>query len=201
MCEGNFAALCTSGFDTNGICLDRDTKGNVTDQLYDPYSVNCTGCASDQRVAYPNNVIPTAEFSTATTKMWDTYFPAANTGGTVNNYLSVAPAGGNTNEFVARGDQNISDNTRLFGRFTSGLTDLPVNPFGTGLCLDRCAEKYHSKLLVFGVNHTFTPTTILDVNFGATRLCNGRQPLLQVLIYKAWAGLLPTTVRLVCEPC
>jgi hypothetical protein len=58
------------------------------------------------------------------------------------------------------------------------LTDLPVNPFGTGLCLDRCAEKYHSKLLVFGVNHVFTPTTILDVNFGATRFVYGRTPLL-----------------------
>jgi len=124
-------------------------------------------------------VIPSAEFSTATTKMWDTYFPAANLAGTVNNYLSAAPAGGNTNEFVARGDQNLGANTRLFGRFAYfGLTDLPVNPFGTGLCLDRCAEKYHSKLLVFGVNHAFTPTTILDVNFGATRFVYGRQPIL-----------------------
>lgn len=172
--NGDFSALCTSGFDGSGICLDRDAAGNVTDQLYDPYTVTAT-----QRSPYPNNQIPAAEFSTATQKMWDTYFPAANTSGLVNNYLSVAPAGGNTNEFVARGDENISDNTRVFGRFAYfGLLDLPVNPFGTGLCLDRCAEKYHSKLLVFGVNHTFTPTTILDVNFGATRFVYGRQPLL-----------------------
>jgi len=176
MRQGNFAALCTSGFTAAGICKDTDAKGNVTDQLYDPYSINA---ATMQRQPYLNNVIPSAEFSTATTKMWDTYFPAANLAGTVNNYLSAAPAGGNTNEFVARGDQNLGANTRLFGRFAYfGLTDLPVNPFGTGLCLDRCAEKYHSKLLVFGVNHAFTPTTILDVNFGATRFVYGRQPIL-----------------------
>ncbi len=174
---GNFAALCTSGFDgTTGICNDKDALGNTTDQLYDPYSVNAT---TGQRTPYPNNVIPTSEFGTATPVLWQKYFPAANLPGTVNNYLSVAPAGGNTNEFVARGDQNISSNTRAFGRFSYfGLTDLPVNPFGTGLCLDRCAEKYHSKLLVFDVNHTFTPTTILDVNFGVTRFVYGRTPLL-----------------------
>jgi hypothetical protein len=176
MRQGNFAALCTGGFDSSGICLDRDAKGNVTDQLYDPYSINTT---TGQRLPYANNVIPTAEFSKATTTMWDKYFPGANQAGTINNYLSAAPAGGNTNEFVARGDQNIGSNTRLFGRFAYfGLTDLPVNPFGTGLCLDRCAEKYHTKMVVIGVNHSFTPTTILDVNLSGSRFVYGRNPLL-----------------------
>ncbi|MGA7473423.1 MAG: carboxypeptidase-like regulatory domain-containing protein, partial [Candidatus Sulfotelmatobacter sp.] len=173
--QGNFAALCVSGF-VGGICQDKDAAGNTTDQLYDPYSINATTL---QRAPYPNNVIPTTEFSTATTKMWDTYFPLPTSAATVNNFLSSAPGGGNTNEFVARGDQNIGNNTHLFGRFAYfGLLDLPVNPFGTGLCLDRCAEKYHSKLLAIGLNHAFTPTTVLDVNLAASRFVYGRQPLL-----------------------
>ncbi len=173
--QGNFAALCTSGF-VGGICQDKDAAGNTTDQLYDPYSINPTTL---QRTPYPNNVIPTAEFSQATTKMWDTYFPAATSTATVNNFLSSAPGGGNTNEFVARGDQNVGNNTHVFGRFAYfGLLDLPVNPFGTGLCLDRCAEKYHSKLLAIGVNHVFTPTTILDINLAGSRFVYGRTPLL-----------------------
>jgi hypothetical protein len=173
---GNFGALCTSGFNASGICQDTDSLGNTTNQLYDPFSINPS---TQQRQPYPNNVIPSGEFSKADTTMWNTYFPAPNQPGTINNYLSVAPAGGNTNEFVARGDENVSTNTRVFGRFSYfGLLDLPVNPFGTGLCLDRCAEKYHSKLLVFGVNHAFTPTTILDVNIGGTRFVYGRNPLL-----------------------
>jgi Carboxypeptidase regulatory-like domain len=179
MLNGDFSSLCTApaaaggagGTFVGGLC------SVASGQLYDPYSANASGART---TAYPNNQIPASEFSTATTVLWKKYFPAANLPGVVvNNYLSAAPAGGNTNEFVARGDQNITANTRLFGRFTYfGLTDLPVNPFGTGLCLDRCAEKYHSKLLVFGVNHVFTPTTILDVNFGATRFVYGRTPLL-----------------------
>ena len=178
MLTGDFSSLCTlpvteggaGGTFNAGIC------SAAAGQLYDPYSVNASGTRT---VPYLNNQIPAAEFSTATQVLWKTYFPAPNQPGDVNNFLSAAPAGGNTNEFVARGDQNIGSNTHLFGRFAYfGLTDLPVNPFGTGLCLDRCAEKYHSKLLAFGLNHAFTPTTILDINLAGSRFVYGRQPIL-----------------------
>jgi len=178
MLTGDFSSLCTlpvaqggaGGTFTGGLCSA--TAG----QLYDPYSVNASGTRT---VPYLNNQIPASEFSTATQVLWKTYFPAPNQPGDVNNFLSAAPAGGNTNEFVARGDQNIGSNTHLFGRFAYfGLTDLPVNPFGTGLCLDRCAEKYHSKLLAIGLNHAFTPNTILDINLAASRFVYGRQPIL-----------------------
>ncbi|MGB7602299.1 MAG: TonB-dependent receptor [Candidatus Sulfotelmatobacter sp.] len=179
MLTGDFSSLCTlpvsqggagGAFNGAGIC------SNPAGQLYDPYSVNAAGI---RQAPYANNQIPASEFSTATQVLWKTYFPAPNLAGDVNNYLSAAPAGGNTNEFVARGDQNIGSNTHLFGRFAYfGLTDLPVNPLGTGLCLDRCAEKYHTKMVVVGINHVFTPTTILDVNLSGSRFVYGRTPLL-----------------------
>lgn len=170
MTTGNFSALCTAGFSGAGVCND------PTEQIYDPFTVDPTTGA---RQPYANNIIPTNEFSKAGTILLAKYYPAANQPGTVNNYLSAAPAGGNTNEFVARGDQNIGANTHVFGRFAYfGLTDLAVNPFGTGLCLDRCAELYHSKLVAIGVNHAFSPTTILDVNFAGSRFVYGRTPLL-----------------------
>jgi len=169
---GDFSSLCTQAGGTfNGAGLCSAAAG----QLYDPYSATATGA----RTPYPKNQIPSSEFSTATQVLWKKYFPAANQPGDVNNFLSAAPAGGNTNEFLARGDQNLGSNTHLFGRFAYfGLTDLPVNPFGTGLCLDRCAELYHTKMLAIGVNHAFTPTTILDVNIAASRFVYGRTPIL-----------------------
>src|ERR1700688_4969877 len=179
MLTGDFSSLCTlpvaqggagGTFSGAGVC------SNPAGQLYDPYSANTTGTRT---TAYANNQIPASEFSTATQVLWKKYFPAPNLAGNVNNFLSASPSGGNTNEFVARGDQNIGSNTRLFGRFAYyGLTDLPSNPLGTGLCLDRCAEKYHTKMVVIGVNHTFTPNTILDVNLSGSRFVYGRQPLL-----------------------
>jgi hypothetical protein len=179
MLTGDFSSLCTApvaqggvgGTFAGGLC---SVPGG---QLYDPYSVNTT--SGVRQTAYPNNQIPSSEFSQATTVMWAKYFPSPNLPGDVNNFLSAAPSGGNTNEFVARGDQNISNNTHLFGRFAYfGLTDLPSDPLGTGLCLDRCAEKYHTKMVVIGVNHVFTPMTILDVKLSGSRFVYGRQPLL-----------------------
>jgi hypothetical protein len=177
MLNGDFSALCTAGF-TNGVC------NSASGRIYDPYTVNQSGGRQPYGLdpgnpACPGNCIPSAEFSKAGTTVWQKIFPAANAAGTVNNFNSAAPSGGNTNEFVARGDQNIGSNTRLFGRFAYfGLTDLPTNPLGTGLCRDRCAELYHTKMLVIDVNHTFTPTTILDVNFAGSRFVYARAPLL-----------------------
>ena len=189
MLNGDFSSVCTAPtsqggaggtFNASGIC------SNPAGQIYNPFSTGPTG--ANARAPFgldpgnptcAGNCIPSTLFSPAATTMWTKYYPAQNAPGVLGNYQSVAPAGGNTNEFVARGDQNLGSNTRLFGRFSYfGLLDLPVDPLGTGLCKDRCAEKYHSKLLVFDVNHTFTPTTILDVNFGGTRFVYLRSPLL-----------------------
>jgi hypothetical protein len=175
MTTGDFSALCPGGF--NGPVVNGVTTCTVAaGQIYDPYSVNTT---TGQRTPYPGNIIPASEFSTAAGILLAKYYPAANQPGTSLNYLSAAPAGGNTNEFVARGDQNIGANTHVFGRFAYfGLTDLAVNPLGTGLCLDRCAELYHTKMLAIGINHTFTSNTILDVNIAGSRFVYGRTPLL-----------------------
>ncbi|HUK24415.1 MAG TPA: TonB-dependent receptor [Terriglobales bacterium] len=181
MLNGDFSSLCPGAAFTSGVCND------ASGRIYDPYSVGAAG--ANPRTPYgldagdpscPGNCIPSGEFSPAAVAMWQTYFKSPpNLPGNLLNYLSAAPGGGNTNEFVARGDQNFTNNTRMFGRFAYfGLTDLPVNPLGSGLCLDRCAELYHSKLLVFDVNHSFSPTSILDVNFGGTRFVYGRTPIL-----------------------
>src|ERR1022692_4043522 len=189
MLTGDFSALCTAAggtFNSSGIC------SAVAGTIYDPFTVNSPGGRQPYGLdagnpTCPGNCIPSAEFSQATTKMWGIYFPAANVAvstpgtnnGTLNNYSSAAASGGNTTEFVTRVDQNISSNTRLFGRFAYfGLLDLPDNPLGTGLCQDRCAENYHSKLVAIDLNHTFSSTTILDVNIAGSRYVYSRAPIL-----------------------
>src|SRR5271156_944040 len=173
--SGNFGSVCTTAggtFNAAGVC------SNPAGQIYDPYTYNATANPG-ARSFYPNNVIPAAEFSKADGILGALYYPAPNLPGITNNFSTAYPGGGNTNEFVARGDQNIGANTRLFARFSYyGLLDLPQNPLGTGLCEDRCAEEYHTKLFAFDVNHTFTPTTILDVNLAGSRFVYLRSPIL-----------------------
>src|SRR5437868_10022932 len=131
MLNGDFSALCTAGF-TNGVCND------PAGRIYDPYTVK-SGLRQPYGLDPGNptclgNCIPSAEFNQAALVLGKLYYPAPTQSGTVNNFSSAAASGGNTNEFVVRGDQNIGANTRLFGRFAYyGLTDLPTNPLGTGL--------------------------------------------------------------------
>src|SRR5882724_1911403 len=109
MLTGDFSALCTAGF-TNGVC---NTPAGA---IYDPYTVNqSTGARQPYGLdpgnpSCPGNCIPSAEFSQAATTIWQKVFPAANGSGVVNNFSSAAASGGNTNEFVVRGDQNIGNN-------------------------------------------------------------------------------------------
>lgn len=158
-----------------------------TEQLYDPYTTNVTGTPATNpnygmKLPYPNNQIPSTEWSTAATALWDKYYtPVASSASsfTTGNYTSAASTGGNTNQFVARVDENLTDKTRMFGRFTYyGLLDLPNNPLGTGLCNDRCAEDYHTKALAFDVNHTFSPNLIGDLNISGSRFIYLRSPIL-----------------------
>jgi hypothetical protein len=189
MLTGDFSLLCTAPAAQGGAGGTLNGSGicsNPAGQIYDPYTVNTgTGVRQPYGLDSGNptclgNCIPAAEFSQAGTTIWKKVYPSASIPtGVVNNFVSAAPSGGNTNEFVARGDQNIGANTRLFGRFAYyGLTDLATDPLGTGMCADRCAELYHSKLIVVDLNHTFTPTTILDVNLGGTRFVYSRAPKL-----------------------
>jgi hypothetical protein len=191
---GDFSALCTSGF-TNGVCNPVVVNGVNTypGNVFDPYTANpnTTSSTAGNRTPYgldpnnptcPGNCIPSTEWSTAGQALWDKYYtPVAPTTSAFNvgNYTSAGSAGGNTNQFVTRIDQNLTDKTRLFGRFTyNGMLNLPTNPLGTGLCDDRCAEDFHTKALAIDINHTFTPNLIADVNISGSRFIYLRTPLL-----------------------
>src|SRR5277367_2613726 len=157
--QGDFSALLAQGI-----------------QLYDPYSVTANGT----RTAYPNNQIPAAEFSKAGTALWDKYFiPPTDPTAITNNFTSASSSGGNNTEFVTRVDYQLSGKTRIFGRFSYfGLLDLPTDPFGTGLCQDRCAEDYHTKALAIDINHVFSPTIVGDLNISGSRFVYLRSPIL-----------------------
>src|ERR1700722_11520354 len=176
--SGDFSALCP-GIAPGGTCTPAEmAAGGV--QLYDPFSANpATGLRA---TAYPGNQIPTGELSHAASVLAAKLYPAPNAAGTnngtENNFVVSPSTGGNTNQVITRIDQNINSTTRLFGRFGYyGLTDLPTDPYGTGFCLDRCSELYHSKVLAIDLNHQFSATTIFDFNVAASRFVYARAPI------------------------
>ena len=127
----------------------------------------------------PGNQIPAALGNQAAIALYNKLYPVIpSTSAATQNFTAGGSIGGNTNQFVTRADYNINSTTRLYGRFSYyGLTDLPTDPFATGFCADRCAEKYHTKALALDLNHQFSTTTIFDFNVSASRFVYARAPI------------------------
>ncbi|HLV86203.1 MAG TPA: carboxypeptidase regulatory-like domain-containing protein [Candidatus Sulfotelmatobacter sp.] len=146
MRAGNFAAYCQNGFDSNGLCLDRNTVTNpdnttttyVADQLWNPLTDAVTTLKSPTAtVGGPLGVSQNAQFQVAdvlahpniyfpNNQLTGTFDPAALTllsfmpTNTADQYgrLSVNgwPNINNFNEQTYKVDYNLTNNQRISGR-------------------------------------------------------------------------------------
>src|SRR6202011_3786747 len=106
---GNFGDICNSGF-TAGICNDRDSKGNITNQLYDPFVAG--------NPAFLNNVI-TEPIDPVAQKLFSSSLYLSPTGaGLQNNATYTQVQAINTNQYDIKIDYNASSNDHLFGRYS-----------------------------------------------------------------------------------
>jgi hypothetical protein len=158
-----------------------DFSGAGVPTIFDPLTVNPNPATTDNvRTPFAGNVIPTARINPTSQFLLGLIplptNPTAPFG--TNNFIKATSTGGNVDEYVARVDQNINASNRVFGRFSYWkLLSLAQDPFGTGLCKDRCAENTRSKSLAVGVTHTFSPTTIADFNISISRFHYLRLPI------------------------
>jgi hypothetical protein len=179
---GDFSGLCSSGFTgpaVNGVntCADTDPKtGAFIHQLYDPLSVNPLS-GSNQRTPFAGNLIPTARLNSSSLFLLGLIAPPTNAGLT-NNFTKATSTGGDIDEYVGRMDHNITDKQHIFGRFTYfKQLSLAQDPFGTGLCKDRCAENTRSKSIAVGYTYAIKPTVIAGFNISASRFHYLRLPI------------------------
>src|SRR5258708_2290256 len=157
-------------------------KSVVINQIYDPCagSVNAEGaCPGSTATPTPfaGNIIPAGRINPASAKLLNLWPAPNNATASTNNFTTVASTGGDQNQVVWRMDHNIKNRQRLFLRFSYwNILDLPIDPLGSGLCADRCAENYHSHALAAGYTHTFTPTVIFGFNVSVSRFRYNRSP-------------------------
>jgi hypothetical protein len=178
---GNFSDLCSSGFtatnsDGFAVCADTNpSTGALVHQLYNPIVFAPSG----NREPFANNDIsgvinPTSAF--LLNKLVAN--PTAGPGVTTLNFLKDSSTGGDTDAYVARVDQTITSKQTIFGRFAYWkLLSLAQDPFGTGLCKDRCAENTRSKSLAIGYNFAISPNTIANLNVSISRFHYLRAPI------------------------
>jgi hypothetical protein len=215
---GKFADLCTSGFTTPdprgsgiNICSDKNAAGASVHQLYDPLTVFPDG----HRLPIANNDIsgtspvtgmpyinPTAAF------LLGKLIP--NGGPFVGpfDFTKSASTGGDIDQYVARSDYNLTASQHLFGRFTYfKQLSLAQDPFGTGLCKDRCAENTRSKSAAIGWTDAVTSTFTASVNLSASRFHYLRLPINSGfdVTQEGWPAaynpVIPTTERTPMTPC
>ncbi len=210
---GNFSDLCKTGFTTPdpggsgiNICSDTNAGGQFIDQLYDPLSVNpVTG--SNVRTPFANNDI-SARINPTSAYILGKLIAQPTGSGTLNNFTKGASTGGDIDEYVARVDQNLTQSQHLFGRFTYFKElSLAQDPFGTGLCKDRCAENTRSKSLAVGWNDAITPTFTASVNVSISRYHYLRGPINSGfdVTQEGWPAeynsIIPNTERTPFTPC
>jgi hypothetical protein len=141
----------------------------------------CPGSAAVP-VQFTNNMIPSGRInptSNALLYLWpNPNSPGVVTpSGTINNFSTVAPTGGNQDQVVARIDQDITSRQRLFVRFTHwNVSDLPIDPLADGLCADRCSEHYSTNAAVAAYSYNISATTIFDFNASLSRFKYNRSP-------------------------
>ncbi|WP_446743126.1 TonB-dependent receptor domain-containing protein [Silvibacterium acidisoli] len=144
-------------------------------QLIDP----CGGaptCTTYTPVPFAGNVIPTSRISPTAKALLDLW-PAPTNANILNNYVTNYGAGGNQNQNLFRADQKITDAQHLFVRFSQwNNLNLPADPLGTGLCVDRCTETMTSKSIAIGYNRVFTPNFIGNLDVSASRFNYLRTP-------------------------
>src|SRR6516162_11480477 len=81
----------------------------------------------------------------------------------LGRHIHITIVGGNNDQLVLRGDQNVSNKQRIFARYTYWTNlSLPIDPYGTGVCVDRCTEQAHVHNGVIDDSYSFAPTTVLD---------------------------------------
>ena len=147
--------------------------------IYDPLSVSAA-CVATQlasncaRTQFVNNTIPVINPAALVELK---YIGMPTNDNEVNNFTAAGASGGNANQYVGRVDQNINANQHIFARYNFfNLLDLPLDPFGTGLCADKCAETYQTNAAVINYSYTIRPDLILNLSGSGSRFHYLRSP-------------------------
>jgi hypothetical protein len=113
-------------------------------------------------VPYPNNVIPSAQLSSHALRLLE-YFPLPNLPGIAANYRSDVLSKADTNQVLARIDQNIGNKVRLYARY-NGQDE--SNDNGASILVNSRINPRNNKNILFAYTHTLTSSLLNDFRIG-----------------------------------
>ena len=193
---GNFSALLGTRAGTDYL-----GRPIYTGELYNPFSTrqvtcggvdsvtsdavgNCPAGATTEFIRDPisgnipsgtgvTNIVPSGLMDSIASSIANgNYWPQPNSSALFNNFASACSAAAHSNEYSIRIDYNISNNDRLWGRWSQKYEqkiNFPTyygasDPGGPGVVAPN--NRYSANL---GYSHVFSPTFALSANLGVNR--------------------------------
>ncbi|MCL5745851.1 MAG: TonB-dependent receptor [Acidobacteria bacterium] len=152
-------------------------------QVYDPVTTRPDPNRPGQYVrdAFPGNIIPVSRMDPVARKVV-TFYPEPNTAGNPfthqNNFVSNASRGIDQANYSVRGDHNISERHRIFGRVAALRTTLAqpdyfANPATSGPGANGNL-RLHNYTAALDNTVTFSPSMVMSVRYGFARFFWGR---------------------------
>jgi len=150
--------------------------------IYDPMTAGPnTACPSAQpncfRTPFPNNAIPQNRIDPVALKLMS-YWPEPNCPGCItnqalqtNNWKTQGVANNPYDQIDARLDHNFSEKFRMFARGSNQTgVSTDFNAFGNaGTPTGSGPVNYYNRNVTVNAVYTFSPTTILNLNYGFAR--------------------------------
>ncbi len=166
MRAGDFSSLCSSGF-TSGVCNDRDSDGNVADQLTDP----TTG------EPFAGNVIPTNRLNSSSLALMNGLMELPNNpAGGFLNYINLNPQINRQRDDQIKIDHNFNTRLRLMGEFLSEHQRLNFpnqswlgSPFTTNTFTDD-TDSYVAQLQLTAM---LTPSMVNTISVATSQYVDG----------------------------
>ena len=202
--SGDFSAMLGSQIGVDA--LGRPIRSGA---IYDPFSTRTitagqvdpvTGLTATQsgyiRDPFAGNMISSGRWdSIAQNFLTGNYWPNADNSALSNNFSRSAAAEAHSNEYSIRIDHNLSENSRVFARWSQKFESKvnvpeyygPTDPAGPGATNPN--NRYSFDL---GYSHVFNPTFLVSANLGVNRWVEGSQ--VQSLGFKASTLGLPSFI-------
>jgi hypothetical protein len=117
---------------------------------------------------YPGNIIPAAQLSPIARELL-AYYPMPNRSGIASNLQTPIPNTENTDQFIARADQNVGNKVRLSVRY-NWHDSVNSNPLGAVLPTQAVDQPRVNKNTLVSYTHTLSPNLLNDFRIGYHRV-------------------------------
>ena len=157
--------------------------------IYNPFTTTFVN-GNPTRQIFGGNQIPTSLINPVAAKILS-YYPAPNLPGLSNNYIYSTGLPLTGTQYTVRGDHNISDAQRLFGRWSQKPDNDKVEtaPFlGTGNVAGPGFRTHNPRYNgSIGYTNTFSPTLVLSISAESRTLGGNRnRPELRLFAFHTW---------------